>query len=245
MDGCEWLRYLQNIICAEGQLLKFQAIAAQLEFLAWRDTQLAEISLQLEAAFPALLDDLSVQVQRAGIADLVHSTLAMKSSTETIIQRWGVVQLNAASSRAEAELEDALLQLPGGLNLNSDLWEQGSKSLPAIAGVGLIAASVAAIPTVVSFATVSTGFFAFWGTATISWPLFAVGAAGIGVATLAGSQSLKLAETRARRKLCSRVHKEACRQVFGIGKKTGARCMLSDIQAAVIKAGQNRIQGDS
>tara|TARA_R110002094_G_scaffold184017_1_gene161054 strand:+ start:153 stop:830 length:678 start_codon:yes stop_codon:yes gene_type:complete len=225
--------------------LKFQAIAAQLEFLAWRDAQLAAISLQLEEAFPALLDDLSAQVESASIVDLVRSTLALKSSTEAIIQRWGAEQLDAASSRAEAELEDALLQLPGGLNLDSDIWEQGSKALPVIAGVGLIAASVAAIPTVISFATVSTSFLAFWGTATISWPLFALGAAGIGFATLAGSQSLKSAETRARRKLCSRVHKEAGRQVFGIGEKPGARCILSDIQAAVVKAGQNRIQGVS
>ena len=112
---------------------------------------------------------------KTSIVNLVRSTLALKSSTEAIIQRWGAEQLDAASSRAEAELEDALLQLPGGLNLDSDIWEQGSKALPVIAGVGLIAASVAAIPTVISFATVSTSFLAFWGTATISWPLFALG----------------------------------------------------------------------
>lgn len=225
--------------------MKFQAIAAQLEFLAWRDAQLAAISLRLEEAFPALLDDLSAQVERASIVDLMRSTLSLKSSTEAIIQRWGAEQLNAASSLAEAELEDALLQLPGGMNLDSDIWEQGSKALPAIAGVGLIAASIAAIPTVISFATVSTSFLAFWGTATISWPLLALGTAGIAIATLAGSQSLKSAEARARRKLCNRVHKEAGRQVFGIGGKLGARCMLSDIQATVVKAGQNRIQGVS
>lgn len=225
--------------------MKFQAIAAQLEFLAWRDAQLAAISLRLEEAFPALLDDLSAQVERASIVDLMRSTLSLKSSTEAIIQRWGAEQLNAASSLAEAELEDALLQLPGGMNLDSDIWEQGSKALPAIAGVGLIAASIAAIPTVISFATVSTSFLAFWGTATISWPLLALGTAGIGIAALAGSQSLKSAEARARRKLCNRVHKEAGRQVFGIGGKLGARCMLSDIQATVVKAGQNHIQGVS
>jgi hypothetical protein len=33
--------------------------------------------------------------------------------------------------------------------------------------------------------------------------------------------------------------------VFGIGEEPGARCILSDIQAAVVKAGQNRIQGVS
>ena len=80
------------------------------------------------------------------------------------------------------------------MNIDGDVWEQLSKAAPAIAGVGLIAASVAAIPTVVSFATVGTSVFAFWGTATISWPLFALGAAGIGIAALTGSQSLRIAE---------------------------------------------------
>lgn len=225
--------------------MKFQAIAAQLEFLAWRDAQLAAISLQLEATFPVLLADLSAQVERAGVIDLMRSSFALKSSTEAIIQRWGAEQLDAASNRAEADLEQALTQLPGGLSLDGDIWEQGSKALPALAGVGLIAASIAAIPTVISFATVSTSFLAFWGTASISWPLFALGAAGIGAATFAGSQSLKSAEVKARRKLCNRVHKEAGRQVFGIGENPEARCMLSDIQAAVVQAGQNRIQGIS
>lgn len=230
--------------------MKINAIDAQLEFLAWRDAQLAEISLQLEEAFPDLLDELSTHIELAGVVDLVRSTLALKSSTEAIIQRWGAEQLDAASSRAEAELEDVLLQLPGGLNLDSDIWEQGSKALPAIAGAGLIAASVAAIPAVFSFATTvtpATGFLIFGSAATVtlSWPLIALGATGIGVATLAGSQSLKSAETRARKKLFGRVHKEAGRQVFGIGEKPGARCILSDIQAAVVKAGQNRIQGVS
>ena len=223
--------------------MRFQVIAAQLEFLTWRDSQLAAISLQLEEAYPSLLDELAEQIERAGILNLVRSTIALKSSTEATFQKWGARQLEAALSRAEAELDQAILQLPGKVNLDSDIWDQVTKALPAIAGVGLIGASVAAIPTVISFATVSTSVLAFWGTASISWPLFALGAAGIGVATLAGSQSLKFAENKARRKLCSRLHQEADRQVFGIGEKPGARCMLSDIQAAVVQAGQNRIQG--
>ena len=43
--------------------MSFSAIAAQLEFLEWRDTQLTAISLQLEEAFPALLGDLTEQVE--------------------------------------------------------------------------------------------------------------------------------------------------------------------------------------
>jgi len=223
--------------------LSFQAIAAQLEFLAWRDAQLAAISLQLEEALPVLIDELTEQVERANIVNLVRTTIALKSSAETIIQRWGADQLVKALGRAEAELDQTLLQLPGKVNIDNDVWEQVTKALPAIAGVGLIGASLAAIPTVISFATVSTSVLAFWGTSAISWPLFALGAAGIGVATLTGSQSLKFAKDKARRKLCLRLHREAGRQVFGIGEKPGARCMLSDIQAAIVQAGRNRIQG--
>lgn len=223
--------------------MNFQAIAAQLEFLAWRDAQLAAISSQLEEALPALLDELAEQVESASIVNLVRSTIALKSSAEAIIQRWGADQLVKALGRAEADLNQTLLQLPGKVNLDSDVWEQVTKALPAIAGVGLIGASLAAIPTVISFATVSTSVLAFWGTAAISWPLFALGAAGIGVATLTGSQSLKFAKDKARQKLCLRLHREAGRQVFGIGEKPGARCMLSDIQAAIVQAGRNRFQG--
>ncbi len=190
-----------------------------------------------------LINELTEQVERANIVNLVRTTIALKSSAETIIQRWGAGQLVKALGRAEAELDQTLLQLPGKVNLDSDVWEQVTKALPAIAGVGLIGASLAAIPTVISFATVSTSVLAFWGTSAISWPLFVLGAAGIGVATLTGSQSLKFAKDKARRKLCLRLHREAGRQVFGIGEKPGARCMLSDIQAAIIQAGRNRIQG--
>lgn len=223
--------------------MSFPAIAAQLEFLAWRDAQLAAISVQLEEGFPDLLDRLSKEVESASIVNLVRSSIALKSSTEKIMQTWGADQLEIALSRAEAELDQAILQLPGKVDLDSDVWEQVAKALPAIAGVGLIGASLAAIPTVLSFATVGTSVLAFWGVSAISWPLFAAGAAGIGVATLTGSQTLKFAENAARRKLCSRLHREAGRQVFGVGDKVGARCMLSDIQAAIVTAGQNRFTG--
>jgi len=199
--------------------------------------------MQLEEALPTLLDDLTEQVETASIVNLVRSTIALKSSAEATMQRWGAEQLATALSRAETELDQAFLQLPGKVNLDNDVWEQVTKALPAIAGVGLIGASLAAIPTVISFATVSTSFLAFWGTSAISWPLFALGAAGIGVATLTGSQSLIFAKAKARGRLCNRLHREAGRQVFGIGEKAGARCMLSDIQAVIVQAGRNRIEG--
>jgi hypothetical protein len=221
--------------------LEFQAIAPQLEFLAWRDTQLAAASLQVEEAFPDLLEQLALQVEQATIIDLVRSTLSLKKSAGDVIKTWGVTQMEDALRRAEAELDRTIQHMPDDLNLDADAWDHFTKALPALAGVGLVGMSVAAIPTVVSFATVSTSIFAFWGTATISWPLFAVGAVGIGLASLTGSQSLKLAQTKARERLRNRLDCEAARQVFGIGQKPDARCILNDIQAAIIQAGQNRI----
>jgi len=85
--------------------LNFQAIAAQLEFLAWRDAQLAAISSPLEEALPALMDELAEQVESASIINLVRSTIALKSSAEAIIQRWGADQLVKALGRAEADLD--------------------------------------------------------------------------------------------------------------------------------------------
>ena len=224
-------------------MLRLQAIAAQLEILAWRDSQLAAISLQLEEAFPRLRDELTAQVEQASILDLARSAVRLKSHAEQVIQRWGVAQLVTALERAESELDQRLLERSVNLNLDSTVLEQVAKALPAIAGVGLIGASLAAIPTVVSFATVSTSVLAFWGTATVSWPLVALGAAGIGVAALAGSKSLKYAHDKARAKLRSRLLRESERRGFGIGEAPHKRCMLSDIQAAVVQAGVKRIEG--
>lgn len=224
--------------------MKFEAVTAQLDFLAWRDEQLSAISSQLETAFPVLLAELTAQIESAGRWNLVTTTVRLRAAATAAIERWTKTQFEAALSRAKSELDLAILQMPGGLDLDSGVWEQVSKALPALAGVGLIGASLAAIPTVVSFATVTTSFLAIWGTASISWPLFAVGTVGVSVLALTGSKSVKFAEDKARRSLCNRVHQEAARQVFGIGQKLGTRSILSDIQAAVIQAGQNRIEGE-
>lgn len=222
--------------------MSFTAVDVQLDFLAWRDDQLIEISDQLEENFPVLLTALKDEVEQASSWELARATLALSSKAEELIKRWAADQLVVALSRAETELEQTILQLPDRLSIDGGTWDQVTNALPAFAGVGLIAASVAAIPTVISFATVGTGFLAFWSTAAISWPLFALGAAVIGVASYSGSETLKYAYDNARERLCDRVSKEAERQVFGLSQSPGARCILNDIQAAVIQAGQHRIE---
>jgi hypothetical protein len=162
--------------------LTLTAIDAQLEFLAWRDDQLIEISDQLEENFPVLLMALKDVVDQSSTWELAQATFALTSNAEELITQWAAEQLSEALSRAETELEQTILQLPDRMSIDGDTWDQVTNALPAFAGVGLIAASVTAIPTVISFATVGTGFLAVWSTAAISWPLFALGAAVIGVA---------------------------------------------------------------
>ena len=221
--------------------MSYQKIAAQLEFLAWRDGQLATISTQLEDALPSLLHDLALQVENESTFTLATSTARLRSSASKRILQWGRAEMQTALKRAESDLEETLASLPGDINLESGVWKDLSSTLPALAGAGLIAASVAAIPTVVSFATVSTSMFALWGTAAISWPLFTIGAVGIGVSALVGGTTVKVAKDKLRRNVSNRLQRETERQVFGLGEKPGARCLLSDIQAAVVQAGRQRI----
>lgn len=223
--------------------MNLTAVDAQLEFLAWRDEQLVAISSQLEQNFPNLVDELKDEVDQSSTWELARATFDLSSNAEELITRWAADQLSEALKRAETELEQTILQLPDRLSIDGGTWDHVTNALPAFAGVGLIAASVAAIPTVISFATVGTGFFAIWSTAAISWPLFALGAAVVGVASYSGSETLKYAYDSARDRLCDRVSKEAERQVFGLGQSPGSRCILNDIQAAVIQAGQHRIEG--
>jgi len=225
--------------------VSYQLLDAELRFLAWRDAQFAAISAQLEEAFPALLEDLSAQTARSSLVRIATSTFAQKKAAEEAVRRWAAQQLEQALIRAEAELEGAMLQVPGQLAIDSTLWDRVSAALPAMAGVGLIGASFAAIPAVISFATVSSTVLFFWSTSAISWPLLAIGAAGLGVATFTGSRSVELAHQKARAGLRARLHREAGRQVFALGLKPGTRCILNDIQAAVLRAGQNRLGGSA
>lgn len=217
------------------------ALQAQLDFLAWRDAQMEAISEQFEDALPELIQELREKVEGADVKTLAWSSLHFKEAASAEIAQWSAQQTKIALERAEAELEDTLSHLPGDLDLRFSVQEQLTEAAPAIAGVGLIALSVAAIPTVVSFATVSTSILAFWGTAAVSWPLFAVGAVGIGVATLLGSHSLSWAQQKARANLWERLEAEVGRKILGIGQHPSGRCLLNDVQAAVVQAGLNRI----
>ncbi len=216
---------------------------------------MGQFSMEITCPTGSLLganQQLTSQIEKASVFNLVRASLALKSSAKEPIERWGAAPMEIALRRAEAELDQTLQQLPGDIHLDVRTRDQVTKALPAIAGVSLIGASVAAIPAVLTFTTAVpasrglqilriTSIVPFVSVAAV--PVLAFGAVGIGVAALAGSQSLEFAREKARAKLRDRLHSEAERQIFGIGQKPSVRCILSDIQAAVAKAGQNKIEG--
>lgn len=207
--------------------------------LDWRDGQMEAISEQLEDALPDLLAELDAWVDAASSWSLARAELGPSAEQLAIVDTWSAEQTRRAVRRAEEAMSDVLHALPP--DLSGDGPELATL-LPAVAGVGLIAASVAALPTIISFATVTTSSLAFFSVSTVSWPLMAAGLAVAATAAAAGSTLVVRAEAEWRRRVKARLRAWAYARMLGLGAPRGARSFLSDLQAAVIRAGNTRME---
>jgi len=107
----------------------------------------------------------------------------------------------------------------------------------------MIASSVAALPALVTFATVSSTSFFLVTTSAVSVPLLLMGGSALAVLSLTGSKAVSATAQKSRAHLGQRLKSLALSVVFGIGLEPGARCLLNDIQASVLKAGETAVQG--
>ncbi|MHA3977260.1 hypothetical protein ACW9UR_06190 [Halovulum sp. GXIMD14794] len=82
------------------------------------------------------------------------------------------------------------------------------------------------------------GFFA---ASSISLPVLAAGAVGVGALAYTGSTVLNRAVEGARDRLKTRVIVATERQVMGYGLPPGDRCVLTDIQALIVATAEKRI----
>lgn len=207
--------------------------------LDWRDSQMEAISEQLEDAIPDLLARLDAWVDEASRWSLALAEIGPNADQRAIVDSWSAEQTRQAVRRAEEAMTDALRALPPDLTGGAP---ELATLLPAMAGVGLIAASVAALPTIISFATVTTSSLAFFSVTTVSWPLMVAGIAVAATAAAAGSTLLIRAEGDWRRRVKTRLRAWAYAQMLGLGAPRGARSFLSDLQAAIIRAGNTRME---
>lgn len=197
------------------------------------------VSRQIGGSIQELFNRLHAHVDELPDRRLVFSTLAIRSAAETIVLQWANEQLAKATELAEASPDRELEHVPEIGTLDREVRERMSEALSAVAGIGLVAGSIGAIPFIVSFVTVTTGVWIF-ASSTVSLPLFGLAAVGIGIAVLAGGLALDSSRNRMRANLKSRLTRAAARQVLGIGAEPGARCVLSDIQEIAVRSGNSR-----
>ncbi len=205
-----------------------------LEALNWRDEQYEAIFAQLEAAFPDLLDRLANRIDHASYVDLVKSSLGLQNDIKAILKIWTEQQAGIALSRTKASLEAFLLSQAHDDGLDPERLAQLWAALPAFAGFGLAALSLAAVPTIISFATVTTSTFAIFSTTAVSWPLFAVGVSGLAVTAYFSRGLIDNGVVRLRDTLKERTKTIAAAAVFGLGAKPGKSSILEDIQKFAI-----------
>jgi hypothetical protein len=210
----------------------------ELELIRWRQARFERITEYVEDALPDLLADIETSVASmssiaAGKAQILPDTLWKK-----LFEPWA----QQIANRVEAEMEKEI-----GL-LAASLFEKGTSrnalraALPALAGVGVLAASLAAIPSVISMATVTTTSFFFFTSTTISWPIIAVGGAGLALATLTGSRVVDRLSDRNRAHLAARLKSRARIAALGYGLVFGERSLVTDLQAFTLRSLEAKLE---
>lgn len=213
-------------------------LEAQLGLLDWRDSQLEAITDQLEAAFPALAGAIVARIAAMTSFEVGRAHLNPRSLAEGLIAPWAEQQSEIAVSRAEASLSDLISSLQTDGRMGAHL----GTALPALAGVGLLAASVLGLPAVLSYATITTTSFLVFSTSTVSLPLLLAGGTVLAGLSFAGVKAFDQAKDKMRAHLAARVQGLALAGIFGLGLAPDARCLLNDLQAAVLKAGQQQLE---
>lgn len=205
-----------------------------LKLVDWRNAQLEAITAQLEGAYPKLVEAIDKHVAELSILEVGWAHFDPKKLAEELIAPWAEAQSSAAISRAEESLSELISSLPH----ESGIAGHVQSALPAVAGVGMLAASVLALPTVVSFATVTTTSFLVFSTSAVSIPLLLVGGTVLAGLSFAGVKAVDHANESVRSNLVERLTSVACSAIFGYGLAAESRCLLNDLQAAVLKAGE-------
>lgn len=212
-------------------------VETNLRLIDWRNDQMEAITGQLEDAFPSLAAAITNHVVELSTFEVGRGHMNPKKIAEDLIKPWAEKQSHLAINRAEASLSDLISKLPQSNDLGSHL----ASALPAIAGVGMLAASVLGLPAVVSFATVTTTSFLVLSTSAVSLPLLLAGGTVLASMSFAGVKVVDHAKDKMRANLIARVQTIALSAVFGYGLPPDARCLLNDLQATVLKAGETEL----
>lgn len=205
---------------------RFAIVQGRLRLTEWRNSQTEQITSQFEAAWPGLDVAIEQHVAALSLIGVARAHANVRGATQELLAPWADVQAKAAAVRAQDDLADIMALLPSD-GIASHTWTV----LPAVGGLGLIAASVLAVPAI-----------SFTGLAFLGSPVLLTGGAVLAVLTLTGSSIVGKSAQRGRDHLVKRMKRQARSAIFGDGRDASERCIVSDIQAAVLKAAQSALE---
>lgn len=209
-----------------------------LEMIRWKQARFEEITVVVEDALPELMANIERTVASMPTISAGKAQIFPDDLWKELFEPWA----KQTASLVEAQMEKEIGELAASSSEKGTLGEALRVARPALAGVGVLAASLAAIPSVVSFATISTTSFFFFTTATISWPLIAAGGAGLAVTTLVGGSGVKWLGNKNRTHLVNRLQRRAVTAALGYGLAPGERSLVTDLQAATLRSLEAKLE---
>ncbi|WPY95284.1 hypothetical protein T8T21_03925 [Limimaricola variabilis] len=210
----------------------------ELELIRWRQARFDRITECVEDALPELMTKIESTVASMTSIAVGRAQISPETLWKTLFEPWA----RQVASRVEAEMEEEIGVLAASLSEKGTSRDVLRVALPALAGAGVLAASLAAIPSVISIATVTTTSFFFITTTTISWPVLAVGGAGIAVASFTGSRIIDRLSDRNRAHLVTRLQLRARIAALGCGLASSERSLVTDLQAATLRSLEAKLE---
>lgn len=212
--------------------------AVELELIQWRQARFKRITEHVEDSLPDLMARIVEVVQAMPSIAVSKAQILPDRLWKDSFEPWA--QETARS--VEADMDKEIDVLVASLFEKGSLQDALQVALPAFAGAGVLAASLAAIPSVIFFATVVTQGFFFSTSTVISWPLLAVGGAGLAVATYNGGRLADRLADRNRTRLIARLQGRARVAALGHGRASGERSLVTDLQAATLRSLEAKLE---
>jgi len=205
---------------------------SDLEMIRWKQARFEEITIVVEDALPELMADIEKTVASMPAISASKAQVYPDGLWQELFEPWA----RQTASLVEAQMEKEIGVLAASSSKKGTIGAALRVARPALAGAGVLAVSLAAIPSVVSLATISTTSFFIFTTTTISWPVIAVGGAGLALTTFAGGSGVKWLGNKNRSHLVNRLQGRALTAALGLGLASGERSLVTDLQVATLRS---------
>jgi len=210
----------------------------ELALIRWRQKSFNRITETVEDALPNLMAEIERTVAELSAVAAGKAQMWPDKVWKAIYEPWA----QKTASQVEMAMVDSIDTIATSLSEGGNGRKAFQLLLPTLAQAGVLAASLAAIPTVIALATASTTTLLVFTSTTFLWPVFAVGGATLAVATFAGSRLADRISDRNRKKLVVSLQDRSRTAALGHGLAAGARCLVTDLQATALRGLEAKLE---